>query len=103
MEEVTEKKGRGGARAGSGRKKADIPRQCRSIYCNDEEMKLLREVLHEIRRIDAANKDLAKAKGKPDEYRVANNRLFAVADAVKGKTIAQLVTDSGAILPYLKV
>ncbi len=102
MEEVTEKKkGRGGARAGSGRKRSKFPRKCRTVYCDGEEIKLLKAVLQEIRRKDAAQTEYEKAiaaiSDEDEKFHLMKHMLAVKAD-VEGKTLAQLIEDSGAML-----
>lgn len=97
--EAVGKTGRGGARVGAGRKRiSDIERKTRTVYCDSQELLVVKALLATLRRVDAANRDIAAAKGDAARHKAAVLHSILVQDEVKAMTIAQLVDDSGAII-----
>ncbi len=77
-----------------GRKPNDIPRKGHTIYCNRNEFILIKTLLHELRRIDAARKEIAKAKGKASEHLEAVKHLMMTAEEVKAVTIQKMLKEA---------
>lgn len=79
-----------------GRKSNDIPRKTRSIYCNQNELKIVKALLKELRRIDAARQEINRAKGKAVEHQAAVRHLIAVEEEVKFVTVRKLLMEANA-------
>lgn len=89
MEE--EKSNRGGYRVGSGRKPNDIPRKRHTVYSNSMEYRFVKEALSEIRKIDAAWKEVSKYKGKKVSHEQAVFRAMEVEKNVKNVTLGLIL------------
>ncbi len=74
-----------------GRKPNDIPRKSHAVYCNQNELKIVKVLLKELRRIDAAREEINKAKGKAAEHQAAVRHLIVVEKEVKSVTIQNLL------------
>lgn len=85
-------KGRsGGARPGAGRKPNEIERKHRTVYCNTSEFKGLKNVLTALKKLDKANKMLAKSKGNADEYNAALNHVILVREDLCNLKLGELI------------
>ncbi len=77
-----------------GRKPNAIPRKGHSIYCNRNEFILIKTLLHELRRIDTARKEITKAKGKAVEHLAAIKHLMLTEEEVKAVTIQKMLKEA---------
>lgn len=82
---------RGGYRKGSGRKPNEIPKKRRSVYCTTLEYQFVKEALSEIRKIDAAWKEVSKYKGKKVSHEQAVFRAMEVEKNVKNVTLGLIL------------
>lgn len=81
------KSNRGGHRAGSGRKPNDIPKKRRTVYSTSLEYQFMKEALSEIRKINAAWKEVSKYKGQKVPHQEAVIRAMEVEKQVKNVTL----------------
>ena len=77
-----------------GRKPNDIPRKGHTVYCNRNELIMIKALLKELRRIDAARKEINKAKGKAAEHLAAVRHSILVEEAVKAVTIQEMLEEA---------
>lgn len=78
---------RGGYRKGSGRKPNEIPKKRRSVYCTTLEYQFVKEALSEIRKINAAWKEVSKYKGQEIPHQEAVLKAMNVEKEVKNVTL----------------
>lgn len=88
MEE--EKSNRGGYRVGSGRKPNDIPKKRHTVYSTSLEYQFVKEALREIRKINAAWKEVSKYKGQKVPHEQAVFRAMEVEKNVKNVTLGSI-------------
>lgn len=88
--EEQKKNGRGGFRPGAGRKRNDFPSKRHTVYCDPDELFLIKALLKEVRDEKKAWKPVYAAKSGSDEQYAAFEKAKDMTEKVNSTTIAVL-------------
>ncbi len=80
-----------GKKGRRGRKPNDIPRKGHTIYCNRNELIMIKALLKELRKVDIARKEISKAKGMEIKHLAAVRHLMKVQEEVKSVSIQEML------------